>query len=171
MKITLQQIRYFLALDEERSFSRAAEKCGVRQPSLTGGIKDLETKFGGPLFKRKGTSCELSRLGVLIRPYFLAANRALTDAEIAAVNFVQRELCLRIEGVHVNRKEGKMRKVFLSSAAVIAVFIFAAIAIHAPRPADAVSPYETKILTPFDVESKIDVQALPRYDILSEAEE
>jgi Bacterial regulatory helix-turn-helix protein, lysR family len=38
------RVEYFLAAWRERSFSRAALRCGVSQPSLTNGIKSL----GGP---------------------------------------------------------------------------------------------------------------------------
>src|SRR5215469_10718930 len=38
----MQHIRYFLALCEERSFTRAAKRCGVSQPSLTNAIMVLE---------------------------------------------------------------------------------------------------------------------------------
>jgi len=48
----MQQIRYFLALCEERSFTRAAKRCGVSQPSLTNAIIRLEQKLGGALFRR-----------------------------------------------------------------------------------------------------------------------
>jgi Bacterial regulatory helix-turn-helix protein, lysR family len=34
----LHQVRYFLALCEERSFTRTARRCGISQPSLTGAI-------------------------------------------------------------------------------------------------------------------------------------
>jgi LysR family transcriptional regulator, hydrogen peroxide-inducible genes activator len=34
----MQQIRYFLALCKERSFTHAAKRCGVSQPSLTNAI-------------------------------------------------------------------------------------------------------------------------------------
>jgi len=49
----MQQIRYFLALCEERSFTRAARQCGISQPSLTNAIIRLEQEVGGPLFERK----------------------------------------------------------------------------------------------------------------------
>jgi len=48
----MQQIRYFLALCEERSFTRAAKRCGVSQPSLTNAILGLEQELGGALFQR-----------------------------------------------------------------------------------------------------------------------
>ena len=49
----MQHIRYFLALCEERSFTRAAKRCGISQPSLTNAIIALEQALGGALFQRK----------------------------------------------------------------------------------------------------------------------
>jgi len=49
----MQQIRYFLVLCEERSFTRAAKRCGISQPSLTNAIIGLERELGGVLFQRK----------------------------------------------------------------------------------------------------------------------
>ena len=49
----MHQIRYFLALCEERNFTRAARRCGVSQPSLTNAIIGLERELGGALFQRK----------------------------------------------------------------------------------------------------------------------
>ena len=46
----MNQIRYFLALCEERNFTRAAKRCCVSQPSVTNAIKQLELELGGPLF-------------------------------------------------------------------------------------------------------------------------
>ena len=49
----MHQIRYFLALCEERNFTRAAKRSGVAQPSLTNAILALERELGGRLFQRK----------------------------------------------------------------------------------------------------------------------
>ena len=38
----MHQVRYFLAVSETLNFTRAAEQCGVAQPSLTKAIKRLE---------------------------------------------------------------------------------------------------------------------------------
>jgi DNA-binding transcriptional LysR family regulator len=46
------QIQYFVALCAELNFTRAAKRCGVSQPSLSNGIKALESDLGGPLFQR-----------------------------------------------------------------------------------------------------------------------
>jgi LysR family hydrogen peroxide-inducible transcriptional activator len=64
----MQQIRYFLALCEERSFTHAAKRCGVSQPSLTNAIIALEQELGGALFQRKPTVA-LTMLGHVIHPY------------------------------------------------------------------------------------------------------
>jgi transposase-like protein len=49
----LQHVRYFLAVRQERSFTQAARRCGVSQPSLTNAVRRLEQHLGGALFKRK----------------------------------------------------------------------------------------------------------------------
>ena len=64
----MHQIRYFLALCEERSFTRAARRCGISQPSLTNAIIRLEQQLGGALFKRK-PAIALTMLGHALHPY------------------------------------------------------------------------------------------------------
>jgi len=66
----MQQVRYFLALCEHGSFSRAAEACDVSQPALTTAIKRVEDEMGGALFHREGKRITLSRLGRMLRPHF-----------------------------------------------------------------------------------------------------
>ena len=64
----MHQIRYFLALCEERSFTRAAKRCGVSQPSLTNAIIALERELGGAVFQRKPLVA-LTVLGDAVHPY------------------------------------------------------------------------------------------------------
>jgi len=52
----MHQICYFLALCEERSFTRAAKRCGISQPSLTNAIIALERELGGALFATGGST-------------------------------------------------------------------------------------------------------------------
>lgn len=50
--MTLQQLKYIVALDEERHFARAAEVCMVTQPGLTIQLKNLEEEIGIKIFDR-----------------------------------------------------------------------------------------------------------------------
>ncbi len=86
--MTLQQVQYFLALCNERSFSRAAEHCGIAQPSLTLGIKKLEVELGGTLIDRGRRFSRLSGLGVVVQPHLAAMVRAATDAEDEAAAYL-----------------------------------------------------------------------------------
>ena len=65
----LQQIRYFLAIHEHGSFSRAAQACDVSQPALTAAIKKIETEIGAPLLYREGKRLVLTELGRMVKPH------------------------------------------------------------------------------------------------------
>ena len=75
----LQQIKYFLVLRDELNFTRAAQRCGVSQPTLTGCIKRLEAELGGLLFARR-RKISLTHLGRAMAPYF---ERIVQDAQDA----------------------------------------------------------------------------------------
>ena len=75
----MHQIRYFLALCEDRSFTRAARECGISQPSLTTGIIRLEQELGGPLFERK-PAVTLTVLGHAVHLYL---QRIAENADLA----------------------------------------------------------------------------------------
>jgi hypothetical protein len=84
----MHQVRYFLALCEERNFTRAAKRCGVAQPSLTRAIKQLEKKLGGPLFERDRANNRLSNLGILVRPELARIDRSAAEAKRKAGKFL-----------------------------------------------------------------------------------
>lgn len=48
----LRQLTYLIALDRFRHFSRAAESCGVSQPALSAGIRQLEAELGITIIQR-----------------------------------------------------------------------------------------------------------------------
>jgi DNA-binding transcriptional LysR family regulator len=48
----IDRLEYLLALARERHFGRAAVACGVSQPTLSAGIKQLEESFGAMLVER-----------------------------------------------------------------------------------------------------------------------
>jgi DNA-binding transcriptional LysR family regulator len=77
-RVNLRQLRYFLALCEERNFTRAARRCQVSQPSLTNAIKALEKELGGPLFHRK-PGIRPTELGEALLPRFKSIISALDD--------------------------------------------------------------------------------------------
>ena len=77
----MNQVRYFLALWEERNFTRAAKRCGVSQPSLTNAIKRLEQALGGPLFHRNRRNIELTELGRVVKPYLKQLTQSAYEAE------------------------------------------------------------------------------------------
>src|SRR5262245_5982530 len=77
----INQIRYFLVVCQEHSFTRAAHRCGVAQPTVTNAIKLLEPEFGGAVLSRK-PQVELTKLGQMIYPYLC---RIVEAADLAYV--------------------------------------------------------------------------------------
>lgn len=80
----IHQIRYFLAVERERNFSRAAESCNITQPALTRAIQRLEEELRGPLLERRPGHVELTELGRNLMPRFEQALAALTEAKALA---------------------------------------------------------------------------------------
>ena len=77
-RFTLQQLEAFIAVNETRSFSSAAEKLHITQPSMSLRIKDLEAALGVTLFKRSRSGVSLSPAGRIINDY---VKRSLTILE------------------------------------------------------------------------------------------
>jgi LysR family hydrogen peroxide-inducible transcriptional activator len=50
--MTIQQLKYIIALDDHRHFAKAAEECMVSQPGLTIQLKNLEEEIGIKIFDR-----------------------------------------------------------------------------------------------------------------------
>ena len=73
----ISQLKYFIALAQTRSFSEAARRCGISQPSMSHGISSLEKQLGAPLFIRTRKSVIISDAGKILLP------NALQIVEIA----------------------------------------------------------------------------------------
>src|SRR5438477_7959358 len=84
----LHQLRYFCAVAETGSFSRAAEQSHVAQPSLSQQILKLEDELGARLFDRLGRSVRLTDLGKAFLP---RARAVLRELEAAKGDVVERK--------------------------------------------------------------------------------
>lgn len=64
---TLKQLRYLTALASTLHFGKAAELCGVSQPTLSGQLQELETRLGVQLVERgRRSHVVLTRIGEVI---------------------------------------------------------------------------------------------------------
>jgi DNA-binding transcriptional LysR family regulator len=84
MKVNTKHISYFCIICQEGSFTRAAVVCGVRQPSISEGIRHLEEEFGGKLFART-KPVQLTTLGATLYPIFLQINEGAERARRIAI--------------------------------------------------------------------------------------
>lgn len=62
----LRQLNYFIVTCEELHFTRASEKLGITQPSLSHQIKALEDDLGVPLFDRIGKKIAMTEAGMIL---------------------------------------------------------------------------------------------------------
>lgn len=79
----LSQLETFLAVAEERSFSRAAVRLHRTQPAISQVIRKLEASVGETLFDRAARDGSLTAAGVLLRDYaqrLLALRREASSA-------------------------------------------------------------------------------------------
>src|SRR5271170_1216305 len=121
MMLELRHIRYFLAVAEERHFTRAAAKIGIGQPPLSQQIKDLEAEIGTRLFRRLAHGAELTAAGEA----FLEGVREMPAIALRAATAAQR----------ASRGEtGLLRIGFTASSAFSAVVPGAIRAFVAPMP-------------------------------------
>jgi LysR family transcriptional regulator, hydrogen peroxide-inducible genes activator len=74
--VEIHQLRYFVAVVELGSFTKAAQRCGVSQPSLSQQMQKLERELGHPLLDRLGRKIRLTEAGQA----FYERSTAILDA-------------------------------------------------------------------------------------------
>ena len=91
--MTLQELRYVVALADHGHFGRAAAACNVSQSTLSTQVKKLETHLGVTLFERSTQSVSTTAVGADIAA---RARQILTDVE--AIDSVGRKMAGPLAG-------------------------------------------------------------------------
>jgi len=156
------QIRYFLAICEEGSFTGAARRCGVSQPSVSNAIKVLEEELGGSLFQRASRGTKLSPLGVAMHPYFDQINTCAENARRTAAKFPAADA-----PVSAPAKENTMRTILYVTAAVI---LIAGLFLEErwPNTATASLAVTPETIDVSAIDAAVDVKSLPRQELAHE---
>lgn len=94
MTIETRQLRYFIAVAEERHFGRAAEKLRMAQPPLSQQIKQLETSLGTKLLSRTTRNVELTPAGALL----LSRGKRIID-ELESIETTMRRVGQGLQGI------------------------------------------------------------------------
>jgi DNA-binding transcriptional LysR family regulator len=76
----LRQVKYAIAVSEELTFTGAAKRCGITQPTITNAMKKLEHELGGLLFKR-GRTVELTPFGSQMMTQFYRIQDVCTSID------------------------------------------------------------------------------------------
>ncbi|MGL4511301.1 LysR family transcriptional regulator, partial [Cetobacterium sp.] len=72
----IKQLKYFLAITEENSITKAAKKLHISQPPLSHQLKILEEEIGSKLFDRTTRNLEITEVGEFLK------NRAIQILEL-----------------------------------------------------------------------------------------
>ena len=76
--MTLQQLKYIVAIDRQRNFAKAAEQCGISQPTLSAMLVKLEEELDVRIFERSNKLVTPTAAGEKI---IRQAEKALAEAE------------------------------------------------------------------------------------------
>lgn len=76
--MTLQQLKYIVAIDRQRNFAKAAEQCGISQPTLSSMLVKLEEELDVRIFERSNKSVTPTAAGEKI---IRQAEKTLAEAE------------------------------------------------------------------------------------------
>ncbi|MEY2747865.1 MAG: hypothetical protein RL112_2907 [Planctomycetota bacterium] len=84
--VSLAELRYLVALCDEASFSKAAQSCGVSQPTLSEAIRKLEATLKVPLVERGAKQVEPTAVGAEVA----ATARAILDGVASIGSIAER---------------------------------------------------------------------------------
>lgn len=95
-ELNWQDIRLFLAVAEQGSFSAAARTLRLGQPTLSRRIAELEAQLGQPLFNRVSQGCTLTVLGAKLLPSVqqMALWSAETLTQIQSPHKIEGRVCI-----------------------------------------------------------------------------
>ena len=113
----IDKLEFLIALARERNFSRAADSCGVTQPTLSAGIKQLEDTLGVLLVNRSSRYYGLTAEGERVLEW---ARRIVSDAKAMR------------QDVHA------------SKATLVGHLTVAAVPTALPMAAEVTAPFQTK---------------------------
>lgn len=84
--LSLAFLRYIVAVDTHRNFVRAAEACGVTQPTLSAGIRSMETSLDVSIFDRSAHPVRPTALGekIIARARVTLHNASQIEELVAA---------------------------------------------------------------------------------------
>lgn len=80
--MTLRELRIFLTICETRTFSKAAIRLGISQPSLSRTIRDMESRFELRFFERNGRGVELTQAGRVLRSHAEVVMNSIDDLQV-----------------------------------------------------------------------------------------
>ena len=82
----LRQLRYFVAICEHGTFSKAAEKVFVAQSALSHQLAQLENELGAALFHRSRRGVALTEAGEIFHPHAVSILRQVDDARASVAS-------------------------------------------------------------------------------------
>lgn len=91
-KMDLRQLKYFIAVAQERNIGRAAERLHISQPPLTRQIKQLEEDLGAELLVRTPKGVELTEAGQALLHDALSIRRLVDQTSVKVRRIGQGQL-------------------------------------------------------------------------------
>lgn len=78
----IRQLRYFIAIVEERKISAAAKRLHISQPPLSQQLKMMEEELGSKLVERSGRFLEVTEAGKALYKYALQMDQLMEEAKL-----------------------------------------------------------------------------------------